>query len=310
MAGQTLSEIRGLLAAAGLTPRHRFGQNFLIDLNLMRKLVKSGDLRAADVVLEVGPGTGSLTEMILAAGPRVVSVEIDFGLAALLRGRFADEPRFRLVVGDALAGKHGINPDIAEALSTWLPAAGGAYKLVANLPYQIATPLLANLLIAGAADRASESDRRPTGLPPALPRFATLVCTIQKEVADRLSARPETDAYGPISVIAQTLAEVRTLGVVPAEAFWPRPGVQSAMVELRPRRPDELGLADVPAFGEFVHAAFGQRRKKLRRLVGPGRQAADESAFDRACVSADARPEQLTPEQFRALHRALSKPRE
>ena len=147
MPGQTLREIRALLAAGGLNPQHRFGQNFLIDLNLMRKLVAAAELSPDDVVLEVGPGTGSLTEMLLDAGVRVVAVEIDRGFQAILRERLAANQRFTLVQGDALAGKHRVNPLVLNALRQTRPGAGGSYKLVANLPYQIATPQLVDLLL-------------------------------------------------------------------------------------------------------------------------------------------------------------------
>ena len=140
MAGQILSEIRAVLAGAGLAPQHRFGQNFLIDLNLMRKLVDAADLSPADTVLEVGPGTGSLTEILLDRGVRVVAVEIDHGFQAILRERLGTHPRFTLIQADALATKHCVNPLVLKILSEQPPDAGGAYKLVANLPYQIATP--------------------------------------------------------------------------------------------------------------------------------------------------------------------------
>src|SRR5262245_9624801 len=169
MPGQTLSEIRSLLAAAGLAPQHRFGQNFLVDLNLMRKLVQRAEVSNADVVLEVGPGTGSLTEILLESGARVIAVEIDRGLQELLHARLGDNPRFTLLRGDALAGKNEINPSVLEALRSTETGPGGARKLVANLPYQIATPLLADLLHV-------------------TPPVSRMTCTIQKEVGERLIA--------------------------------------------------------------------------------------------------------------------------
>ncbi|RMF84547.1 MAG: ribosomal RNA small subunit methyltransferase A, partial [Planctomycetota bacterium] len=204
MAGQTLTQIRTLLAEAGLSPQHRLGQNFLIDLNLMRKALTAAKVAAGDVVLEVGAGTGSLTEMLLDAGCRVIAVEIDRGLLAILRSRFADHPRVQLIAGDALAGKHRLNPEMTAALRA--AAADEDWKLVANLPYQIATPLLMELLLFD---------------PPA----ACLTCTIQKEVGERLMAEPRTAAYGPASILAQTLARVKRVAVLPPKAFWPRPKV-------------------------------------------------------------------------------------
>lgn len=286
MPGQTLSEIRGLLATAGLAPQHRLGQNFLIDLNLMRKLVAAANLHAGDTVLEVGPGTGSLTELLLEAGVRVVAVEIDRGLQALLRERLGAHPRFTLVQGDALAAKHEVNPLILRVLREQPPeGAGGVYKLVANLPYQIATPLLVDLLHVA-------------------PRFAQMTCTIQKEVGERLVAAPRTDAYGPVSVIVQTLAELTPHAILPPAAFWPRPQIESLMLTLRPRPPAEVGVADAASFREFVQRAFQQRRKMLRRLFRDWGELEALRVFQHARVSPDARPEELSPADWQALFNA------
>jgi 16S rRNA (adenine1518-N6/adenine1519-N6)-dimethyltransferase len=172
MPAHSIAQVRQLLDAAGLSPQHRFGQNFLIDLNLMRKLVDAAELSAADVVLEVGPGTGSLTELLLESGAGVISCEIDRGLATLNRERLGDRENFTLIEGDALATKHTLNPEILAALdrvrrASSLPrgnetdeqagslpypesdsvsptpnckSPAATVKLVANLPYQIATP--------------------------------------------------------------------------------------------------------------------------------------------------------------------------
>jgi len=286
MPGQTLTEIRACLAAAGLAPQHRFGQNFLIDLNLMRKLVEYGEVTAADTILEVGPGTGSRTEILLERGARVVAIEIDHGLQVLLRDRLGGQPNFTLIQADALAGKHQVNPLALEVLAAQPPRPGGHYKLVANLPYQIATPLLVDLL--------------HVQLP-----FERLTCTIQKEVGQRLAAGARTDEYGPVSVIAQTLADVRLQAILPPSAFWPRPQVESVMVTLHPRARDQIEVDDVAEFVDFVQRGFQQRRKKLRRLLREADQPLAELAFQRAGVTADARPEELSPSAWRVLFRGL-----
>ncbi len=367
MPGQTLSEIRALLAAAGLSPQHRFGQNFLIDLNLMRKLVAAAELSPGDVVLEVGPGTGSLTELLLDAGVRVVAVEIDRGFQAILRERLGTNQRFTLVQGDALAGKHRVNPLVLHALEQARsphrpeadaprlpPGAGGAYKLVANLPYQIATPLLMDLLLA-------------------TPAFERLTCTIQKEVAERLVAAPRTEAYGTASVMVQLMADVTAHAILPPTVFWPRPQVESAMVTIRPRAVDResrsltlrgsdssltlrgsdgsltlrgsdgsltlrgsdgsltlrgsdargtdgssglhggASVTDAEAkryyaeLATFVQTAFQQRRKRLRRLFRDWNELEVQAAFRRAGVSPDARPEELSPSAWPALHAAVQR---
>lgn len=289
MAGQTQSEIRSLLAAAGLTPQHRYGQNFLVDLNLMRKLVEYGAVGPADTVLEVGPGTGSLSELLLARGARLVAVEIDRGLQGVLRDRFAAEPRFTLIQGDALATKHQVNPLILKVLAEQPPAAGGHYRLVANLPYAIATPLLVDLLMV-------------------TPAFEQLTCTIQKEVGERLVAAANEEAYGPVSVVMQLAADVQLHAIVPPTAFWPRPQVESAMLTIRPRAAAELPRADWPDFAAFVRGAFSQRRKMLRRIFRMWDTLQQSEAFGRAGVTPESRPEALSPAAWLRLYRARPQP--
>src|SRR4051812_26457823 len=153
---QSKHEIQSLLAGAGTEPRHRFGQNFMIDQNLVRLVADAGGIGAEDLVIEVGPGTGTLTDELLARGARVVAVEIDRDLAGLLRERFAGNDRFELIEGDALAGKHALNAELLEKIgragrepspqpSPGVPGEGergsSGVKLVANLPYNIASPL-------------------------------------------------------------------------------------------------------------------------------------------------------------------------
>ena len=290
MPAQTLTEIRSLLADAGLAPLHRFGQNFLIDLNLMRKLVAAADVRAEDVVLEVGPGTGSLTESLLECGARVVAVEIDRGLAALLRERLGENSRLTLVQADILSSKHQINPLVMKLLNETQPREGGTRKLVANLPFQVATPLLIDLLRAAT----------PIG---------QLTCTIQKEVGERLAADPRTDAYGPASVICQSLAEIELIAIMPPTAFWPRPKVESLMLTLRPLPADQVDVVDVDDFVDFVHQGFNQRRKMLRRMVREWKMLDVLAAFKRAGISPESRPEEVTPHGWRAFHRAVHEQR-
>lgn len=285
MAGQTLSEVRRLLAAAGLAPQQRLGQNFLTDLNLMRKVVDAAELRAADTVLEVGAGTGSLTEMLLEQDVRLVAVEIDRGLQTILRARLGRHPRLALVQADALESKHRVNPLLLKLLRERPPAAGGQYKLVANLPYQIATPLIADLLQV-------------------VPPFERLTCTIQKEVGERLASPPRVASYGPVSVTVQTLAEITPHAILPSAAFWPRPQVESILLTIRPRPLEEVAVDDVPGFIAFVQRGFQQRRKMLRRLVRDLDQTAALRLFGQAGVCADARPADLSPAAWRRLYRA------
>ncbi len=272
---QTLTQIRAMLEAHGLSPRHAFGQNFLLDHNLIRALVDASGVGAGDLVLEVGPGTGTLTEELLARGARVVACEIDRGLAALLRERLGANPDFALVEGDCLDGKHALNPALLAALDN---ASGGAsgdtpFRLVANLPYSAGTPVMTILL----AD---------------VPRCVGLYVTVQLEVAQRLAASPGSKEFGPLGVLAQSVADVRLLAKLPRECFWPRPDITSAMVAIT-RRPTPR-TADARALVDFAQRLFSARRKQLGAVLGRSRPFPPG-------IDPTARAESLTIEQFEAL---------
>lgn len=286
MPGQTKTEIAALLAAAGIKPCHRYGQNFLIDLNLMRKLVDAAEPRPTDVILEVGPGTGSLTECLLESGARVAAVEIDRGLCAILRQRLGPSPRLTILNADALADKHHLAPELLQTLAQSPPPANGAYKLVANLPYQIATPLIMDLLLGK-------------------PAFERLVFTIQREVGQRLIAAPRSEAYGPVSIVCQSLARIEQLATLPPTAFWPRPKVKSVMLALHPLHEEQIEVADTAEFARFVQGIFTHRRKMLRRILKDRPITNLETLCGEAGFHPDARPEELSPSQWRLFHRAL-----
>lgn len=280
---QTLSEIKSLLESRGLSPRKAFGQNFLTDHNLIRRLVDESGVRAGDVALEVGPGTGVLTEELLSRGCRVVAAEIDRGLCGLLRDRLGANPMFTLVEGDCLDGKHAIAPALLSAVRAAMAASNvNAFHLVANLPYGAATPLMMLLMAQH-------------------PECVGQFVTIQKEVATRLAALPGGKEYGPLSVLAQVTCEVRLVAKLPPECFWPRPDVTSAMVGLtrrdRPLHPDPARLLT------FCHRVFEQRRKQLGTLLGR------DTVFPDGIAPED-RAEALTVGQLIALEAAVgaSKP--
>jgi 16S rRNA (adenine1518-N6/adenine1519-N6)-dimethyltransferase len=274
---QTKHEIQALLAQAGSGPRHRFGQNFMIDQNLVRLVADAGEPGPGDCAVEVGPGTGTLTEALLNRAARVVAVEIDRDLAALLRSRFQDRQNFTLIEGDALAGKHELNPALSAAVRG-AAARGETVKLVANLPYNIASPLVIESLIAGVS---------------------LLAFTVQKEVADRLRAPAGGDDYGPLSVMTQMLAKVEVLRTLPPQAFWPAPKIDSSLVRLT--RNDRLGSSDrARAFGGFVHGLFSFRRKTLRKALTLAGQDAGK-LLAATGLDGKVRPEVLTPEQLLQL---------
>ncbi|HEV8605189.1 MAG TPA: 16S rRNA (adenine(1518)-N(6)/adenine(1519)-N(6))-dimethyltransferase RsmA [Tepidisphaeraceae bacterium] len=274
---QTKQQIQSLLAQAGLSPRHRFGQNFMIDQNLLRLVAEAGRPSADDVIIEIGPGTGTLTEELLASGAQVIAVEIDRDLAALLGDRFRDQPCFRLIEGDALDTKHALNTGLLAAIQQ----SQHPTKLIANLPYNIASPLIIEMLLAGVQ---------------------TLAFTVQKEVAQRLRAKPGTDDYGALSVMAQLLSKVEILRTLPPTAFWPAPKIDSALVRIM--RDDRLG-ARAREFGAFLKKLFSSRRKTLRKTLTQ-LELDGEAILNQLHLDPNIRAENLSPEQLLLLFDTLN----
>lgn len=266
---QTLSDIKAILATRGLEPKHRLGQNFLHDQNKLRALVAHSGVAPGDLVLEVGPGTGTLTEALLDAGCEVVACELDGDMAAIIRERLGD--RVRLIQGDCLDGKHAVSAAVIEAL------AGRPFRLVANLPYGAATPLILNL----AAHH-----------PACLGQFVT----VQLEVAQRLAARPGSDDYGAATVLLALTSRVRLLETLPGSCFWPAPRVTSAMMSVIPN-PDRPEL-EPDRVSAFVHRLFASRRKQLGALLG-------RTAPFPVGILPTMRAETLTPDQILALMHAI-----
>jgi len=291
---QTLSEIKQLLVDRGMRPRHRFGQNFLVDHNKLEQIVEAADVSADDLILEVGPGTGTLTERLLEAGAHVVAVEVDRDLCDVLRHRLGDHERLTLIEGDVLAGKHALNPAVVDAIAAgdnrgaaeprreeWkreLEEEPPEFKLIANLPYNIASPLLAIL----AADY-------PT-------MFAAIVM-IQREVAERITAAPGGKAYGSLGVLIQAMCRVERIMTLPPGCFWPRPKIDSAVIRLTRR---ETPLTDDPAgLAALLQRLFTKRRKQIGSILG--RETALPDGVDPKM-----RPEQLSVEQLVDLARRFS----
>ena len=267
-----LPPLRESLAGAGLTARKSFGQHFLLDLNLTRKIARlAGPLEGA-TVLEVGPGPGGLTRALLEAGAeRVVAVEKDARFLPLLAELAAAAPgRLQVVEADALA--------VEEAALV----GDGPGQVVANLPYNVGTPLLIKWL---------------TG--PWRPQVLTLM--FQKEVAQRIVAAPGSAAYGRLAVIAQAAAEARIAMALPARAFTPPPKVDSAVVVLTPR-PDAPSPARLARLERATAAAFGQRRKMLRSSL---KTLGGETLCRAAAIDPDARAETIDVAGFLRLADAL-----
>lgn len=247
---QTQSYLRDLFARHGVAPRHRFGQNFLIDLNIHELIVNAAEVGPGDVVLEVGPGAGALTSLMAERGAAVVAVDIDPAMARLAAGATAGMPNVRVLNADALARKNALNPEVLDNVRAGLAVdADRRFKLVANLPYNVATPIVGNLLV--------HPELRPE----------RMVVTIQKELADRMLAPPAAGAYGALSVTCQALADVTLVRVLPPSVFWPRPKVDSAVVMLVPDAAKRALVGDVAWFHSVVRRVFLHRRKNLRSVL-------------------------------------------
>ncbi|MFF0654624.1 16S rRNA (adenine(1518)-N(6)/adenine(1519)-N(6))-dimethyltransferase RsmA [Micromonospora tulbaghiae] len=270
------AEIRELAARLGVTPTKKLGQNFVHDPNTVRRIVTTAGLTPDDVALEVGPGLGSLTLALLPVAAHVHAVELDPALAAALpetAARFAGTAAERLTV----------HPADALRITAADLAGPAPTALVANLPYNVAVPVVLHLLAE-------------------LPTLRHGLVMVQKEVADRLVAGPGSKVYGIPSVKLAWYARSRAAGKVPPNVFWPVPNVDSGLVAFTRREPPR---PDVPRQAVFavVDAAFAQRRKTLRAALAGWAGGADRAAaaLTAAGVDPGARGESLTVEQFAAI---------
>ena len=289
---QTLSFLMRRFEEVGIRPHTKFGQNFLIDLNLLRVLFESAAVTRDDVVLEVGTGTGSLTALLAQHAAAVVTVEIDpqmFQLASEELHRFDNVTMLHL---DALKSKNRLNPQVMEAVAGQLAAAPGRQlKMVANLPYNIATPILGNLL-------AEETPPR------------TMTATIQKEVAERITARPGSKDYAALSIWIQAQGRAEILRTLPPDAFWPRPKVSSAFIQITLDDALRSRISDRRFFHEFLRAIFCHRRKFLRsQLLSACQGRLDKPAVDallgRLGLDGTLRAERLDVDAMLALCEAV-----
>jgi 16S rRNA (adenine1518-N6/adenine1519-N6)-dimethyltransferase len=233
----------------GIRPATRHGQNFLIDLNLVRLIVEAAELSADDVVLEVGTGTGSLTAMMAEKAAAVVTVEVDAHLYELASEQLIDLPNVTMLRMDALRNKNAFDDRVMEAVGEQLAAAPGRrLKLVANLPYNIATPVISNLLLARHVPHS-------------------MTVTIQKELADRITAQPSTKDYSALSVWIQSQCNAEIVRVLPPSVFWPAPKVTSAILRIVIDPERRAAIGNLEYFHQIIRALFLHRRKFLRANV-------------------------------------------
>ncbi len=273
------ADIRGMARRLGVRPAKRLGQNFVIDPGTVRRIVRLADLSPDDVVLEVGPGFGSLTLALLPDARKVVAVEVDRALAGALAGTIAASAaqfagRLEVVNADAarMRGTPGEQPTV----------------LVANLPYNVAVPVVLHLLAT-------------------TPSLARGLVMVQAEVADRMCAPPGSPAYGVPSVKLAWFAAARRAGPVPRTVFWPVPGVDSGLVAFTRRDPPETPASRGEVFA-VIDAAFAQRRKTLRAALGgwAGSRGEAERLLRRAGVDPGARGETLGVADFARIAAATS----
>ena len=266
--GMNKSELLALLERLEIHPSRRLGQNFLIDPNMLDSLVRSAGVVEGDTILEIGPGTGTLTERMLAAGARVQAIELDHRLAGYLRDeRFKDDKAFSLLEADAC--RTDLDSLMGEA----------PFRCVANLPYSCSSQLLASL---------TSMTNQPQDIH----------VLLQKEMADRLTAKAGTKEYGVLTVRLGLLYEISTVKTIPKNVFFPPPEVVSAFVRmrLRPKRPPRDVMASV---SHVAGLAFGQRRKKTCRMLEPEYGAERvAAAFAAASLTEDVRADAITPQAY------------
>ena len=285
----TLGFIRARLAEYGVRPKSKLGQNFLIDLNLLDVLVDAAELQASDVVLEVGCGTGSLTLRLAAQAGAVVGVEIDPNLNQLVRDLMPGNPKVEIVHADVLRNKNALNSDVIAKIEEMRQRhACSTFKLISNLPYSVATPVIANFLIHG-------------------PVPERMVVTVQWEIAERMTATVGSEHYGALAVMLQSVAHAEVVRKLAPTVFWPRPLVDSAIVRVVPDPAKREQVGDVPGFRAFLRDLYVHKRKSLRAaLTGWPTGRRDKAVVDellaRLGIAASTRAEQLDPEQHIGTH--------
>jgi len=276
---KVMTSIRQELKEYGLIPRKRLGQHFLIDRNILNKVIRTAKIEKEDVVLEVGPGLGEMTLALARHAKRVIAIEIDPKLVAILKKKMEDLPNVEVVRSDILR----LN------FNQFLEKEGQPIKVVANLPYQISTPLLFRFIESKEV-------------------FATFTLTLQKEVAERMVAPPGGKDYGPLSIFTQLFLDISVRFFIKPSAFFPPPKIESAVVHMAWKEKPIIETEDDAWFKRVVRACFGYRRKMLINALKHSEINLPESVelrMERIGIDPRRRPETLTIREFVSLSEAL-----
>ena len=279
MVTRIMVSIKKELEAYGLVPRKRWGQHFLVDRNILIKVVRAAGIEETDIVLEVGPGLGVLTLALAKEAKKVIAVEIDKKLVEILQEKVADCPNVEI-----------IRKDIMEVdFNDLIERGGQPLKVVANLPYQISTPLLFRFIESRSV-------------------FASLTLMLQKEVAERMTATPGGKDYGPLSIFTQIVSDFSIQFLIKPSAFFPPPKVDSAVIHMVWKKRPMAEVSDIEWFKRVVRGSFGYRRKTLMNaLKHSGLSLPEEGAerMKRIGIDSQRRPETLTIQEYVRLAEVL-----
>lgn len=264
---QTLAFLLRRFKEVGISPVHQLGQNFLIDLNIQRLLIRRAALDENDIVLEVGTGTGSMSVQMAPLCRKLITVELDEKLFALSQEDLGDLENIEQLNVDILKNKNALNPVVLEAIDKAMADNPGCrLKLAANLPYAVATPIISNLMRPGALS---------CGAP------YSMTVTIQKEMGDRIIAAPGSKDFCALSLWIQAQCDVEMTRVIPPSVFWPRPKVYSAIVHMQTNPEKRSAIPDLEFFHQYAKALFLHRRKFLRgELIAAYKDRVSKSDVD------------------------------
>jgi len=274
-----MASIKQELKEYGLFPKKRLGQHFLVDSNILNKVIRTAQVEKGDMVLEVGPGLGEMTLVLAQHAKKVIAIEIDAKLAVILKQKVEDFSNVEVVQSDILK----------MDFSSFLRKEGHLIKVVANLPYKISTPLLFRFIESKEA-------------------FSTLTLMLQKEVAERIVASPGRKEYGPLSIFIQIFSIVSIRFFIKPSAFFPPPKVESAVVHMSFKEKPMVNLGDEEWFKKIVKGCFGYRRKTLMNALkhsGLPLPQSIESRMQKIGIDPRRRPETLTIQEFVRLAEAL-----